>query len=401
MSSVNERIQADMQFLEAVKRRFSGTEGEREMLHAVRTRLANPEDACVEGFVSPVRPEGVLGIHVGLLFVFGLLGFWWPVWGCVGTSLVTLSLLSETTGRFSTCRWLMKKVASYNLVIKQQGSVSVGAVVVTTPLDVPGWRPIQAGWLKLTKRPLQWVFGSAIVLTALMLLRSLGEPLGPRTRDLHLVALVILALTVLIGVIAYRRDGAGEDSGAGAALLLEITRRLKEKPLPDGVDFWAAFLGCSYAFQGGMRHFLTLHKKTLTDPVLVISVSDPDRTPLGALASEGPIVRQIHRPAGPALVERLQWTGVQLPTRHHYGVSNAREALGLGYRSVALAGGDGDKGVDATAHAADIVEVLIRWYARDVVNVQSDLPALRELTEELPSSPDAPPIQTKHHGNGE
>ena len=105
-----------------------------------------------------------------------------------------------------------------------------------------------------------------MILLSLMVLRALGEPLGPKTRDLHLVAVGILAVTVLVGLIAYRRQSQGQDSGSGAALVLELHRRLKAHPLPGDVEVWFGFLGCSYAYHGGMRHFLNLHGKTMASP---------------------------------------------------------------------------------------------------------------------------------------
>jgi len=146
-----------------------------------------------------------------------------------------------------------------------------------------------------------------------------------------------------------------------------------------------------------MRHFLSLHRKSLFSPTLVVSVDEPGRIPLMAVTSEGSIVQQDHRPTGPALVERLRWAGVHLSETRKYGATDARAALVAGYRALSLSGGSGEATVDSTTHAADVVETLVRWYAKDVAQVEGDRPeleklavALRALREPSASAPASP-----------
>ena len=68
---------------------------------------------------------------------------------------------------------------------------------------------------------------------------TLGEPLGPEPVT-HLVAVAILATTVLMGLIAYRRETEGRDSGSGPALLLD-TATPTGAPLPEGVEVLNAY----------------------------------------------------------------------------------------------------------------------------------------------------------------
>ena len=200
-----EKIRADMDALANYDGRFPASEGERAMLHGVKERIPSEAEPVVEGFVSPKYPELMVGMHVTVLFLGGLVGFWHPIWGGALTAGATLALLAETTGRFSLAHWVMGKVAAYNLVLRMRTSTPQATIVLTTPLDVPKFRKWETRWIRWTRRPLQWVFGASMVLLGLMVLRALGEPLGPRTRDLHLVAVAILATTVLVGLVAYRR----------------------------------------------------------------------------------------------------------------------------------------------------------------------------------------------------
>ena len=99
--------------------------------------------------------------------------------------------------------------------------------------------------------------------------------------------------------------------------------------------------------------------------------------------AEGPIVPQVHRPTGPALVERLQWAGVNIPQQRSWRVSDAREAQRRGFRALALAGSRDGANPESTGRAADIVETLMRWYAQDVGQVADDRSALQALAKDI------------------
>ena len=64
----------DMQALSRIEGRFAGSEGERQMLDAVRERLPDGVTGRVEGFVGHVNPVFVLGVHGVIIFVAGVVG---------------------------------------------------------------------------------------------------------------------------------------------------------------------------------------------------------------------------------------------------------------------------------------------------------------------------------------
>lgn len=377
-----DRIVSDMEALGELNGRFAGTEGERAALHEIRQRMPEGWLVRVEGFVSHVRPDRVTAVHVVLLILIGLVGVWWPGWAFWFALLITASLLGEATGRFSLLRLLLLKSASYNLVARDARPGNKGSVVISTPLDVSRWQRQRRSGLRLGDRASQAMFWAAIGVTSFMAVRGLGEPLGPATLDLYLSALVLLAVTALFRVITLRPDGVGSDASGGPAVLLELMERFGAEPL-SGVEVWFAFTGCAHTYQGGMNHFLDLHRDSLQDPVLVLALDAPERSPLHAVVSEGPVFAQLHRATGPALVERLRWAGIDLPEVRLYGATDARAAKIRGYRSLALSGGDGPPSADAARRTADMVEVLVRWFAADVAEVDSDRSRLQGVAQAL------------------
>jgi hypothetical protein len=374
-----ERISADMVDLSQIPGRFAGSEGERAMLHAVLKRLPGGAVGRVEGFVAHVSPALVDFLHDAALLVAGLVGFWKPWLGALLGGVLTLSLLLEGSGRMGLFRFFMPKTPSYNFVVRRkvEDGPPLGTLVIATPLDAPSAQPIDLPWIA-GRRPMRAVFWAALVITAMLTLRAAAEPWGPRTLQIYVVALLVLSTGLAIGLLAHHRPGVGKDDGSGAAVLLELVRRLRDRPLP-GVDVWFAFTGCGRAYQGGMEAFLDLHGKTLTDPVLVVAVDDPARMPLRAVVSEGPLFPQHHRPTGPALMERLRWAGVYVPPKDYGGSTDARAALVRGYRALALKGGDGAPSAEAAARAADVLETVGRWFADDLARVATNRPALEEL----------------------
>jgi hypothetical protein len=221
------------------------------------------------------------------------------------------------------------------------------------------------------------VFGAVLIVDTMLVLRTLAEPWGPRTLELYVSALAVLAVTVIAGSVMHRL-GEGSDDGGGPATLIELMRRFREIPVP-GVDVWFAFTGCGHAHQGGMHAFLTLHEKTLPEPCLVVALDAPARPPLRAVVSEGSLLAQHHRSTGPALVERLRWAGVAVPPIDRGGATDARAALVRGYRALALSGGDGRANPGAVERAADVVENIVRWYGEDLARVADVRPALQDL----------------------
>jgi hypothetical protein len=370
-----ERLREDLDVLKGVAHRYAGTEGEREMLALVRERLPAGAKSRVESFVAYTSPGLIIGAHAFALLTFGLLGMRWPLWSAVVCALVTLSLVADSTGRYSVLRRILPKSASYNLVWRREVENPIGTLVVAVPLDIPRWRPERPRW---PKRPLQVVFGAAVVMTAVVTLRALAEPWGRPTQGMYVGSLAVLAAAFGLGLFAHRRaTGVHEDPSAAAALL-ELVRRFDAHPIPH-VEVWGVFTGCAFAYQNGMHAFLAMRGDRLKRPLLVLALDDPGRPGLKAVVSEGPLFGQYHRPTGPALVERLRWAGLDLESVDTAQITNARAALIWGHRALALAGGSGPSTPDDTLRAVEVAEAIARLYADDLRRVP-DLPeSLRHL----------------------
>jgi hypothetical protein len=370
-----QRIAPDLAALSAVAHRYAGTEGEREMLHQVRSRMPDPSRARIDGFVAYTSPGFVIGSHAAALLVGGLIGLWWPLLAALLCALVTASLAMEGSGRYSVLRRILPKSASYNLVWKKTSEGSLGTIVVSAPLDTPRWRPERPKWLK---RPLQAVFVAAIVLTTVITLRALAEPWGRPTVGMYVGSLGILGVTVALGAVMHRRAAGVHEDASGAAALLELVRRFDSDP-PPGLDVWAVFTGCGHAYQNGMHAFLAMRPHQLREPVLVVALADPGRPHLRAVVSEGPLWAQHQRPTGPALVERLRWAGLALPSTDSAGITDARAAMLWGHRALALSGGRGPSTVEDTVRAVEVTEAIGRLYAEDLRRVPDLHPTLRHL----------------------
>ncbi|TNE92577.1 MAG: hypothetical protein EP330_01135 [Deltaproteobacteria bacterium] len=377
MTEARARMAEDLEVLAGVAGRWAGSEGEREMLHVVQQRLPAEVKARTEGFVAHVSPAFSTGLHAALLLIGGVLGFWKPYVGLLVTAAVTASLFGEGTGRFTLLRWPFPREASYNLVVRAAaGEAANGAVVIAAPLDAPRWRALdRRRWPSW--RPMKLVFAAALVVFTLNALRTLGEGWGSRTLEMYVVALLVLAATVAFGAFSHRASD-GRDDATAPVVALELVRRFTTRPVP-GVDVYVAFTGCSRAFQGGMRAFLELHHNTLPEPCLVLALDEPGSAPLQAAVSEGSLHAQHHRPTGPALVERLRWAGVRLPMVDRGGATDARMATLMGYRALAFVGGDSEPDVETSAHAADVLETLVRWYGQDLARVPEHREELADL----------------------
>jgi hypothetical protein len=136
-----------------------------------------------------------------------------------------------------------------------------------------------------------------------------------------------------------------------------------------------------------MDAFLALHRRTLADPCLVVCLDDAGRPPLQAVVSEGALFRQHHLPTGPALVERLRWAGVDLPSVDRAPPTDARAAMVAGFRAVAFAGGGAAATPPAVARAAEVVETLVRWYGHDLHRVAGDRSALEAIAHPPVAAP--------------
>ncbi len=362
-----DRLAEDMEALTVVSHRFAGSEGERAMLHAVRARLPEGIDARTEGFVAHTSTALTVGLHCAALLGFGTLGYWYPLWGAMLVGMVAVSLVSEGTGGISMARWLLPRAASYNLVSRDRSATSLGAVVIAAPLDTPRWRPRLPKWI-LLRRPLQGVVVAAVLVMFLLLLRTPEHPWGPRGMELYLGGQAVLALALALGVVAHRRVGPERTDASGPAVVLELMRRFKERPVDD-IEIWYAFTGCSRAFQGGMRAFLRLHRSSFPETVLVTFLDDPAAGSLGAVVSEGSLWPQHHRATGPALVERLRWAGVLVPAVDLPRVTGARAALLEGFRALGIAGAGGRTDPRLASQAADVAETAVRWFAEDLTRV--------------------------------
>lgn len=375
LHQVREQLKQDLDALSRVGHRFAGSEGERAMLHEVRKRLPDGVGSRIEGFVAYTSPSFVLGVHALALLITGLVGLALPQVATVLCAGVTLHLAAELMGRFSLLRWVLPKSASYNLVVPIAAERPLGSIVVSAPLDIPRWRPSRPRWLV---RPAKAVFVAAIVVTAILLLRSLAEPWGRPTQGMYVASLLVLGAAVALGAVAHRRSGGDQEDASGAAALIQLTQRLVEDP-PPGLDVWVVFTGCGHAYQNGMHAFLAMRRGRLPDPVLVLALDHPGQAPMGAVISEGPLFAQRHRSTGPALIERLRWAGVSIPSVDRPSVTDARAALLWGYRALALSGGGGISTPTSTLRAVGVAEAVVRLYAEDLARVPDVDPSLREV----------------------
>lgn len=381
VSDTSQRIGEDLEALSRVAHRYAGTEGEREMLHQVRSRITPPSGtpegsrSRIEGFVAYTSPGLVIGSHALALFVAGLLGLYWPLFAAVMCVLVTVSLVGEGGGRFSVLRRVLPKSASYNLVWRREVEGSLGTLIVTAPLDTPRWRPQRPRWMR---RPMQLLLAAAIVVSGVITLRALAEPWGRPTQGMYVGSLGVLAAAVGLGAVAHRRAAGVHEDASGPAVLLELIRRFDADP-PPSLDVWAVFTGCGHAYQNGMHAFLAMRGGRLKEPVLVVALAEPGRPPLRAVVSEGPLWAQHHRPTGPALIERLRWAGLDLKEIDSPGITDARAAMLWGYRALALSGGKGVPTVEDSVRAVEVAETIGRLYGEDLRRVPDLHPTLRHL----------------------
>jgi hypothetical protein len=382
-----EHLTRDLEALAAVPARFAGTQGERQMLDAVRQRLPAGLAPRAEGLVAHTSPAWFLALHAVLLLAAGVLGVWQPGWAGVATAALTASLVLEADGRGSPLRWPFPKHASYNLVARAVSEHSIGAVVFVAPLDVPRWRPDLPRWFR--RRPVQGLISAGVVVTGSCLLRAIAdETAAEEVHRVYIFALVVLGLAAGLSMLGNRRVPPRTSDTTGPAVVLELARRLSERPIP-GVDTWFLFTGCGYAYQEGMRAFLACHAPhgsnpsawSLRDPALVIGLHEPGRGSLAAVISEGPLRVEPHRPTGPALAERLRWAGVDLREGERPGATDANAATRHGLRALTLAG-VGVPTVENTHRAAEIAETLARWYADDLHQVEQQRVALGGLRGE-------------------
>lgn len=360
-------LAADLEALGSLGRRFACTEQEWRMLDEVRARLPEGAVSRREGFVGNGSPAMVLGAHGLVALAGGLLGYTYPLSGAFIGLLTSASLIGEGTGRLRVLRWWLPRSPSYNLVVPPSvETATTGTVVITAPLDVPRSRTWRPSWLR---RPLAAVLVSTLLITVLLVLRRMAEPWGSPLLTLYGASMAVLAVTVALAWVSRRETAKVASDASGVAVALEVDRRLREHAIGD-VAVWTVFTGCGRAHQEGMEAFLSLRGARLTEPVLVMSLHDVGRTPLMAVASEGPLWAQHQRPTGPALVERLKWAGVRLPIVDRAEPSDARMAMIMGFRGLCLAGGDGEPSLRGAARAADIVETLVRWYGQDLGRVE-------------------------------
>ena len=376
-SQRNHNVISDMRELSQITGRYPGSEGERRMLDAIRSRLPEGAHGEVEGFVAHTAVATNLSLHAILMLVFGLVAVWFPLWGGLLGAVVCISLIGEGLGRFSLLRFWMLRSASYNLIVSQRAEACQGTVIIAAPLDVPHW---EAGRRRIRWfRPFQLVVASSLAIALLSLVRSMAFWLDTPGLGLQFGALGALLVAMLVSASIFRRtDGSG--AASGTATLLELIRRFRHEPV-EGLDVYAAFTGCGRAYQTGMESFLHLHGKHLKAPVFVIALERPGSMPLAALTAEGSLFEQPHRATGAGLVERLRWAGIDLPVHRYYGATDARKAQLMGYRALALRGGLGVASPEGVRRSVDIVEILVRWYAGDVAQFTTARPALEELAE--------------------
>jgi hypothetical protein len=206
---------------------------------------------------------------------------------------------------------------------------------------------------------------AAAVLTVVLWLRALAEPWGRPTQSMYLASLGVLAGAVAVNAVAHRWTPVVADDASGPVALIELIARWEIDP-PPALDLWVVFSGCGHAYQNGMHAFLAMRGARLKQPALVVALSEPGREGLRAVVSEGPLVAQDHRPTGPALVERLRWAGVDLPSVDSVDNTDARAATLWGYRSVAVRGSAGPATASGVERAVEITESIAWLFADDL-----------------------------------
>lgn len=383
--SPEDSIEEDLRALSGVAHRYAGTEGEREMLSRVRSRIPDEDKTRIEGFVAYTSPSMVIGLHALALLLVGMIGWFHPMSAALACALVTLSLLLEGSGRFSVVRRFLLKSASYNLVWRREVDNPVGTLVITAPLDRPRWKPARPSWLV---RPLRPVVVAGGVVSILLMMRAFAEPWGRPTVGMYALALLVLGATVAIGATAHWRKSKAIGGGSGCAGLLELLRRYRVDPPPD-VDVWMVFTGCSYAYQNGMHAFLAMRGDRLKGPVFVLALSDPGKYPVRAVVREGGLLSRHLRSTGPALVERLRWAGVDVPSVDFPGSTDAGAAHQWRVRSLALVGGGGRTSAADTLRAVEVADALCRLYVEDLHRIPVVHPSLVRLIARDPDAGDA------------
>jgi hypothetical protein len=365
----SQALAAGLQALRAVEGRFATTEHERRMLEAVRARLPDDLVCRTEGFVGHGSPIVVLGVHGLIALAGGVLGYSYPSFGALICLVALLLLVGEGTGRLPVLRWWLPRSPSYNLVVPPADpeADATGTVVLSTPLDIPRARTWRPSWLR---RPMAGVLASTVLMSVLLVLRSLAEPWGRPLFLLYLASGAVLVVTVALAWVSRRESRQVRSDAGGVAVTLEVLRRLQDDPIP-GLQVWTVFTGCGRAHQEGMDAFLSLRGARLPEPLFVLSLHEVARAPLKAVASEGQLWAQHLRPTGPALVERLGWSGVRVPLVDRAEPSGARIAMLAGYRSLCLTGGQANPSLREAERAAEVTETLMRWYAQDLGRVEA------------------------------
>lgn len=378
----HDAIAHDLDALKGVPGRFAATEGEVAFREAVAERLPEGLSHQVEPFVAGAFAPERRAIAVALMVVGALVGLGWPLTGALVVLLASLALASEATGPGAWARLLLVRRPAYNLVSSLPAEHPSGSIVVTAPLDVPRVVPVGPGWRGLAGRPLAWFVGLGLVIAGWMVVRWPIEALGFDGGPVHLALLGGLGVALVATALRLRLDPDGRDEPGGVVVALELLRRLGSRPVP-GVDVHVVFTASSRAGQEGMHAFLEAHTGRLARPLLVVALDGAGAPPLQAVATEGPLIALRHRWTGPALIERLQWAGIQLPMVARPWASDGYAARVKGARAVTLGGGGGAVSPRSVADAADVVETVLRWYAVDVARVSDDRGALEALGQAL------------------
>ncbi len=373
--------------------RTAGSEGERQMLDAVRSVLGPDIHTRSEGLVAHTRPHLVMGFVAAALLVGGLLGVWFPKVGLFLLIGGAIGLVGEGTGRFPVVRWWMPRWPAYNLVVPPQGEwnrggdAPLGTVILSTPLDVPRYRPPGGRWLK---RPYRLITVAGTLLGAMLFLRVLSAQLDEVLVPIYWVVLALSAVIMGIGLVVRSPDVEELQDVSGLASTADLLLRLRRSPV-EGLQVWGLFTAAGCAHQDGMRAFLALRAHNLPGPLFVLSLNHVGRPVLKAAVSEGPLVPQHHRPTGPSLVERLSWAGLHLPRTDQGTPTDARAALNLGHRALSLVGGQEPSSISGMRYAVHVADLMLRWFGEDLRRVATERPVVESIEQPTVEEPEAAP----------
>jgi hypothetical protein len=259
-----EQLQRDLLHLAGVlPHRAPNTRNEQKAAVYLRERFReHTPDVAVEEFSSI---ETVFYLYASCFAEFALvslLAHWFPWMAFTYGVGVFMAYLAEATGYRVLAR-LFPQYESQNVMARRLVLRPKRLVIVTAHYDSPRATPLAGAYDR------EWVHWAHLALVCCMFVVLAGcavEGAGLLEGDLRIAGIAVrwAATGVLLaaaGGMVYLEVASGQSTGAndnasGAAVLLELSRRLAETP-PRHTDVWLVATGSKYAGLNGMRHLLS------------------------------------------------------------------------------------------------------------------------------------------------